>query len=117
MDNFNAKLVADEDTIERLTPDKYWHIRTSQIEGIYLVHKMVGKHFPGLKPESEDVVMAITVDGTMMYWLRKTKLPAEELSKTIGYSVEALNEAKLVKLKVKETPDLKKPTVYGWGTA
>lgn len=107
----------DDDTIEKLTPDKYWVLQTSSVEGRYIATQLVNSHFKDMKPESEDVVVGWRPDGTLIYWLRKTKLPVEALSVVTGYRVEALREAKLIKLKVKVDPTLPQPTVDYWGTA
>lgn len=108
---------ADDDTLARLTPDKYWTIRTSQVEGMFIATQLMATYYKDNASGSEDVVVGVMEDGTVTYWFRKTKLPVDKLAAITGHTIEGLEKAKVIRLKAPQNPKLPKPTVTGWGTA
>lgn len=107
-----------EAALTNLNPKDYWVLQTSSVEGTYIVGKLIKQFFPKPNAVTHDLVLLQYEDGQdPAYWLRKAKLPIEELAKVTGLSLDTLATDKVITFKIKPRPDLPKPTVQGWGEA
>lgn len=108
-----------------LNPKDYWIIQTSSVEGMFIVQKLLKDHMPKPNPATHDLVIVEYEDHNVTphdvqdpaYWMRKAKLSIEAVSRATGLSLEQLAEDKVITIKLRERPDLPKPTVQGWGEA
>lgn len=107
-----------EAALANLNPKDYWVIQTASVEGTYIVTKLIRENFPKPNPVTHDLVLLAFEDGQApAYWLRKAMLPIEKLAQATGLTVDRLATDKVITFKIKDRPDLPKPTVAGWGEA
>lgn len=97
--------------------DKHWVVRVTGVEGMWLMHRIARDCFKNLKPEDRDFVYGFMGDGSVIHWIRKSKVSASYLGKIIGQSPEKITKVKTITIASKKVPGLPEPTVAYWGTA
>lgn len=105
-------------TLAELQSGSHWVVIPQGVEGMFLVSKLLELHYKGATPEKQDAVLAYGAAGNPIYFLRKTRMSAEQLSAVLGKSPEKLAKAKVINLKLKVAQEgLPTPNVAYWGTA
>lgn len=109
-----------ESMVEGLNAENYWIIMPRGVEWEYMMQKIRNENFKDASEASQDVVLAYDEAGNTIFFLRKTKLPAEKLATYVGSTPEKLAATRVLKLSVtakKDAEPLPQATVSGWGTA
>lgn len=90
-------------------------IEAQSIDWIVIVNKLLAKH--PIEEGSDDIVAAVGGDR-VVYTVKRSLVPAAEIAKAIGASVEAVERAPRILLRpLKATEGWQKPTVDYIGTA
>lgn len=107
-----------DEVVNGLNSKNYWIIQPIGVEGQFLTTKIMKLYYDNINQADGHVVIASTrTDQWPIYYLRKTMMTSEQLSKIIGNPPADLEKGKMVKLFVKTPEGLPKPTVQGWGEA
>lgn len=101
-----------------LNPKDYWVIAPLSVEGMFLSGKLMKLYYKDIKEADQDIVIVIQPSGMPTYYMRKTRMTAEQLGKIIGKTVEQLQGATVIKLRGKAPPpEIPTPNVPYWGEA
>ena len=114
-------LAALDDALpEGINRAEYWVLNVDGVEWIYVVNSLIKAYIHALpiatRVRDQPSFMVSGGEG-LTFFLKRKYVPVAVLAKATGLDEKAIQAKEYLHLRVKDRPDLPKPTVTDWGTA